>query len=109
MGQRPRLGKDEQARLARAVEAARAARAEMADRALPVPRKRELRRVVREGDQAAEALVTANVAQQGPAHRGRRRWVPYGFAVAFLLAIVVVATRRWVRVPQSDGTDVGRR
>jgi hypothetical protein len=60
MGERSPLSKDDRARLAAAVEAARGARAEMrSGKILVVPRKRELRRAIREGDEAAEALAKA--------------------------------------------------
>jgi hypothetical protein len=55
------LSGDYRARLTQAVLAARAARAEMASGGtLTVPRKRELRKVVREGDQAAAILAKAD-------------------------------------------------
>ena len=46
--------------VALAVEAARQARAEMgSNRVLSVPRKRELRKIIRAGDEAADALRNA--------------------------------------------------
>ena len=60
IGSHSELTPDDRARLRRAVEAARAARAEMgAGKTLGVPRKRELRRTIREGDEAAEVLAQA--------------------------------------------------
>ncbi len=62
IGKHSLLTKDDEARLAQAIEAGRAARAEMgASRQLTVPRKRELRRAIREGDEAAETFVKANL------------------------------------------------
>ena len=62
IGKHSLLTKDDEARLAQAIEAGRAARAEMSSgKALSVPRKRELRRAVREGDEAAETFVKANL------------------------------------------------
>ena len=52
--------RDDRAWLALAVEAARQARTEMgSNRALSVPRKRELRKIIRAGDEAAVALRKA--------------------------------------------------
>ena len=52
--------RDDRARLALAVEAARRARAEMgSNRVRSVPRKRELRKIIRAGDEAADALRKA--------------------------------------------------
>ena len=60
MADRSPLSKDDRAKLAAAVEAGRAARAEMGSGKISaVPRKRELRRVIREGDEAAGALANA--------------------------------------------------
>lgn len=60
MADRPPLSKDDRARLAAAVAAGRAARTEMgSDKTLAVPTKRELRKAIREGDQAAEVLAHA--------------------------------------------------
>jgi hypothetical protein len=52
------LSGDDRARLVQAVEAGRAAREEMRSaKSLTVRRKRELRSVIREGDQAAQTLA----------------------------------------------------
>ena len=62
IGKHALLTKDEEARLAQAIEAGREARTEFAttERITPV-RKRELRRLTREGDDAATAFVQANL------------------------------------------------
>jgi hypothetical protein len=55
------LSSFDRARLTKAVVAASAARAEMGSgHALTVPRKRELRRVIRMGDEAAAILAEAD-------------------------------------------------
>ncbi|MGH9104412.1 MAG: sigma-70 family RNA polymerase sigma factor, partial [Acidimicrobiales bacterium] len=62
IGKHSLLTKDDEARLAQTIEAGRAARTEMvANKALTGPRKRELRRAVRAGDEAAETFVKANL------------------------------------------------
>ncbi len=62
IGKHSLLTKDDEARLAQAIEAGRAARAELVSgKVLTGPRKRELRRAVREGDEAAETFVKANL------------------------------------------------
>ena len=62
IGKHSLLTKDDEARLAQAIEAGRAARLEMgAGKQLTVPRKREMRRAIREGDEAAETFVKANL------------------------------------------------
>ena len=62
IGKHSLLTKDDEARLAQAIEAGRAARAELGSgKALSTPRKRELRRAVREGEDAAETFVKANL------------------------------------------------
>jgi hypothetical protein len=56
---------DDRARLVQAIEAGRAARAEMgSSNTLTVPRKRELRRVIREGDEAASTLAKRDVGDE---------------------------------------------
>ena len=56
------LTKDDEARLAQAAETGREARAELLATAKPTPaRQRELRRLIREGDKAAETFVKANL------------------------------------------------
>ncbi len=62
IGKHALLTRDDEARLAQAIEAGRDARAEFAatERIAPV-RKRELRRLTREGDQAATTFVQANL------------------------------------------------
>jgi RNA polymerase sigma factor (sigma-70 family) len=56
------LTKHDEARLARAVEAGRQARGELAGaEAISPSRRRELRRLIRDGDQATEVFVTANL------------------------------------------------
>jgi hypothetical protein len=58
---------DDRARLVQAIEAGRAARAEMgSSNTLTVPRKRELRRVIREGDEAARAIAKRDVGDESP-------------------------------------------
>jgi RNA polymerase sigma factor (sigma-70 family) len=62
IGKHSLLTKDDEARLAQAIEAGRAARTEMGSgKQLTVPKKRELRRAIREGDEAAETFVKANL------------------------------------------------
>ena len=62
IGKHSLLTKDDEARLAQAIEAGRAARAEVGGaKSLSVPKKRELRRAIREGDEAAETFVKANL------------------------------------------------
>ncbi len=61
IGKHSLLTKDDEARLAQAIEGGREARAELASgKTLTAARKRELRRVVRDGDVAAETFVKAN-------------------------------------------------
>jgi RNA polymerase sigma factor (sigma-70 family) len=56
------LAKEDEARLAQAIEAGREARAELAAAvAITAPRKRQLGRLTREGDKAAETFVKANL------------------------------------------------
>ena len=56
------LTKDDEARLAQAVEAGSEARVELAGaEGVTAPRERELRRLVRDGDEAAETFVKANL------------------------------------------------
>ena len=56
------LTKDDEARLAQAVEAGRQARGELAGaEGMSPPRQRELRRLIRDGEQATEVFVTANL------------------------------------------------
>jgi hypothetical protein len=65
MGCEAGLSSDDRARLTQAVAAARAARVEMGSgQTLTVPRKRELRSVIRMGDEAAAVLA-------GEDHLGR--------------------------------------
>ena len=65
MGSDSGLSSDDRARLTQVVAAARAARAEMgSSQTLTVPRRRELRRVIRMGDEAAAILA-------GEDHPGR--------------------------------------
>jgi RNA polymerase sigma factor (sigma-70 family) len=62
IGKHALLTKDDEARLAQAIEAGREARGEMtAAKGLTATRKRELRRLVRDGDEAAETFVKANL------------------------------------------------
>ncbi len=62
IGKHALLTKDDEARLAQAIEAGREARLELAaGRTLTAARKRELRRHVRNGDDAAETFVKANL------------------------------------------------
>src|SRR5713101_7908878 len=62
IGKRALLTKDDEARLAQAIEAGRDARAELiCGKPLTAVRKRELRRLVRGGDEAAETFVKANL------------------------------------------------
>ena len=62
IGKHALLTKDDEARLAQAIEAGREARGELAGgKTLTAARKRELRRVAREGDTAAETFVKANL------------------------------------------------
>ena len=62
IGKHALLTKDDEARLAQAIEAGREARAEMASGKTITPaRKRELRRLIRDGDDAAETFVKANL------------------------------------------------
>ncbi len=56
------LTKDDEARLAQAVEAGRQARGELAGaEGISPSRQRQLRRLIRDGDQATEVFVTANL------------------------------------------------
>ncbi len=56
------LTKDDEARLAQAVEAGRQARGELAGaEGMSPPRQRELRRLIRDGEQATEVFVKANL------------------------------------------------
>jgi RNA polymerase sigma factor (sigma-70 family) len=62
IGKRALLTKEDEARLAQAVEAGREARAELAGAVgVTAARERELRRLVRAGDEAAATFVTANL------------------------------------------------
>ena len=62
IGKHALLTKDDEARLAQAIEAGREARAEFAAAKGVTPaRKRELRRLIRDGDEAAETFVKANL------------------------------------------------
>jgi RNA polymerase sigma factor (sigma-70 family) len=62
MGRHGLLTKDDEVRLAQAIEAGREARAQLAtDRGIGPSRQRHLRRLVREGDQATHTFVTANL------------------------------------------------
>ena len=62
IGKHALLTKDDEARLAQAAEAGREARAELAGaEGVTAARQRELRRLVRAGDEAAETFVTANL------------------------------------------------
>jgi RNA polymerase sigma factor (sigma-70 family) len=62
IGKRALLTKDDEARLARAVEAGREARAVLAgSEGMSAARERELRRLVRAGEAATETFVTANL------------------------------------------------
>ena len=62
IGKRALLTKDDEARLAQAAEAGREARAELAGaEGVTAARQRELRRLVRAGDEAAATFVTANL------------------------------------------------
>ncbi len=63
IGKHALLTKDDEARLAQAAEAGRDARAELAAAAegMSAARKRELRRLIRDGDIAAETFVKANL------------------------------------------------
>ena len=62
IGKHALLAKDDEARLAQAIEAGREARTEFATTEGITPaQKRELRRLTRDGDQAAETFVKANL------------------------------------------------
>ncbi|MFM7064797.1 MAG: RNA polymerase sigma factor RpoD/SigA [Actinomycetes bacterium] len=61
IGQYELLTKDDEARLAQAIEAGAAARAELAEAAPTPARKRELRKLVREGEDAERTFVQANL------------------------------------------------
>ncbi len=62
IGKHALLTKDDEARLAQAIEAGREARAEFAvAKGITPSRKRELRRLIRDGDEAAETFVKANL------------------------------------------------
>ena len=62
IGKHSLLTKDDEARLAQAIEAGREARAELAAaKSVTAARKRELRRMIRSGDDAAETFVKANL------------------------------------------------
>jgi RNA polymerase sigma factor (sigma-70 family) len=62
IGKHALLTKDDEARLAQAAESGREARAEMASGKTITPvRKRELRRLIGDGDEAAERFVKANL------------------------------------------------
>src|SRR6202165_2064726 len=62
IGKHALLTKDDEARLAQAIEAGREGRIEFtAGKTLSAARKRELRRVVKDGDEAAETFVKANL------------------------------------------------
>jgi RNA polymerase sigma factor (sigma-70 family) len=62
MGKHALLTKDAEASLAKAIEAARQARGELAGaKGVTASRQRELRRLIREGEEATETFVTANL------------------------------------------------
>ncbi len=62
IGKHALLTKDDEARLAQAIEAGREARTELASgKTITAARKRELRRLTRAGDEAAETFVKANL------------------------------------------------
>ncbi|MGH9055707.1 MAG: sigma-70 factor domain-containing protein [Acidimicrobiales bacterium] len=62
IGKHALLTKDAEARLAQAIEAARRARGELAGaKAITPSRQRELRRLVRDGEEATQTFVTANL------------------------------------------------
>jgi RNA polymerase sigma factor (sigma-70 family) len=62
VGKHDLLSKDDEVRLAQSVEAGREARSELSRSGAIAPsRQRELRRLVRDGDVAAETFVTANL------------------------------------------------
>jgi RNA polymerase sigma factor (sigma-70 family) len=61
IGQYSLLTKDDEARLAQAIEVGVAARAELADGSPTPARKRELRKLVREGEDAERTFVQANL------------------------------------------------
>ncbi|MCB0963205.1 MAG: RNA polymerase subunit sigma-70, partial [Acidimicrobiales bacterium] len=63
IGQYPLLTKDDEVRLAQAIEAGNAAREEMeaAGTNLTAARKRELRRAARDGDRAERTFVQSNL------------------------------------------------
>ena len=62
VGKHGLLTKDDEVRLAQAVEEGRKARAELAtDGGIEASRRRQLSRLVREGDEATESFVTANL------------------------------------------------
>jgi RNA polymerase sigma factor (sigma-70 family) len=63
IGQYPLLTKDDEVRLAQAIEAGMAARAEMevGGKGLPAARKRELRRIVHAGEHAQQTFVQSNL------------------------------------------------
>ena len=61
IGQYELLTKDDEARLARAIEAGVAARTELAEGSPTPARKRELRKLVREGEDAERTFVQANL------------------------------------------------
>jgi len=61
IGQYSLLTKDDEARLAQAIEAGVAARTELADGSPAPARKRELRKLVREGEDAERTFVQANL------------------------------------------------
>ncbi|MCB0971560.1 MAG: RNA polymerase subunit sigma-70, partial [Acidimicrobiales bacterium] len=63
IGQYPLLTKDDEVRLAQAIEAGNAAREELeaAGTGLSAARKRELRRAARDGDRAERTFVQSNL------------------------------------------------
>src|ERR1700690_2544210 len=62
IGKHALLTKDDEARLAQAIEAGRESRIELAAaKGITPTRKRELRRLIRDGDEAAETFVKANL------------------------------------------------
>ena len=62
VGKHPLLTKADEVRLAQSVEAGRDARAQLADsQTLSLSRQRELRRQIRQGEEATEAFVTSNL------------------------------------------------
>jgi RNA polymerase sigma factor (sigma-70 family) len=61
IGKHALLSKDDEARLAQDIDAGRAARRELLGAGLSPSRQRELRRLIRDGDEATETFVKANL------------------------------------------------